>query len=138
MALKGKRELNARLKSIKLAFKPIGKRWADEDVKQNRRRVPRKTGRLQDSFRVKNATQRKARVVGHYTASFIDAGTKAHDEKAKRARGMVFEAGGRTIFTKKVHKRAQGPQRFKRAAAIEALRLNPMAEEVIKQWNEAA
>ena len=60
MALQGKAALNARLRAIKQTFKPIGKAWAEEDVRQNRARVPVRTGRLQRSFRVRNATQRKA------------------------------------------------------------------------------
>ena len=138
MALKGKRELNARLKAIKQTFKPIGRNWAEDDVKENRRRVPVRTGRLQRSFRVRNATQRKAVVVGAYWANFIDAGTKAHDERARRAPAMVFQSHGKTIFARKVHKRAHAGNHFKRAAALEALRKNPMAVELIKQWNSAA
>jgi hypothetical protein len=42
------------------------------------------------------------------------------------------------MFAKKVHKRATPAQRFKREAAMEALRKNPMAVELIKQWNNAA
>jgi hypothetical protein len=30
--IKGKRELNARLRALKLAFKPIGRSWAKETV----------------------------------------------------------------------------------------------------------
>lgn len=138
MALQGQRQLNARLKAIKQSFKPIGKAWAEADVKENRARVPVRTGRLQRSFRVRNASQRKATVVGHYTANFIDAGTKAHDERPKRGRALVFQAHGSTIFAKKVHKRQQSPKRFKRAAALEALRKNPMAVELINEWNKAA
>jgi hypothetical protein len=137
VGLQGQRQLNARLKAIKQAFKPIGKTWAEADVKENRARVPVRTGRLQKSFRVRNASQKRATVVGHYTANFIDAGTKAHDERAHR-RAMVFQSHGSTIFAKKVHKRTQGPHRFKRAAALEALRKNPMAVALIKQWNDAA
>ena len=137
MALTGKQQLNARLKAIRQTFKPIGKNWAEDDVRENRARVPVRTGRLQRSFRVRNASQRKATVVGHFTANFVDAGTKAHEEKAKHG-NMVFTAQGRTIFTKRVHHRGSKAQRFKRAAALEALRKNPMAEELIKQWNSAA
>ena len=137
MSLQGKKQLNARLRAIRQTFKPVGRAWAEDDVKENRTRVPVRTGRLQRSFRVRNATQRKAVVVGHYTANFVDAGTKAHAEKAKR-RAMSFEYGGQTIFTKRVHHRGSKAHRFKLAAALEALRKNPMAEQLIKQWNEAA
>ncbi len=137
MALKGKSQLNARLRAIKQTFKPIGKAWATDDVAENRRRVPVRTGRLQRSFRVRNASQRKATVVGHFSANFVDAGTKQHDEKA-HGNAMRFAVGGKTIFAKKVHHRGSKAQRFKREAALEALRKNPMAVELIKQWNNAA
>ncbi len=137
MSLKGGPELRARLRAIKLAFKPIGRAWAEEDVRQNRARVPRRTGYTAASFRVRNATQRKAVVVGSYVANFIDAGTKAHDIVPRKGRSLKFEANGRTIFSKKVHHPRTGAQPFKRAAALEALRKNPLAAELIKQWNQA-
>ncbi len=137
MALKGSSELRARLKAIKQTFKPIGKAWAEEDVRLNRGRVPVRTGRLQRSFRVRNASQRRATVVGHFSANFVDAGTKPHEERAKR-QAMSFALGGKTMFARKVHHRGSKAQRFKRAAAWEALRRHPMAAELIRQWNEAA
>ena len=137
MALQGSRQLRARLRAIKKTFKPVGRAWAEDDVKENRARVPVKTGRLQRSFRVRNASQTRATVVGHYTANFVDAGTKDHHEKAHR-RAMSFAIDGQTIFAKKVHHRGSKSQRFKRAAAEAALRKNPMAVELIRQWNSAA
>ena len=137
MSLTGKQQLNARLKAIKQSFKPIGKAWADEDVRQNRADVPVRTGRLKASFRVRNATQRKATVYGHFTANFVDAGTKPHREDAHN-RALKFQAHGTTLFAPKVQHRGAKSQRFKRAAAMEALRKNPMALELIKQWNNAA
>lgn len=137
MSLTGRKQLSARLRAIKQTFKPVGKAWAEEDVRQNRDHVPVRTGRLRRSFRVRNASQRRATVVGHFSANFVDAGTKAHDERAKR-QAMSFAIGGRTMFARKVHHRGSKAQRFKRAAALEALRKNPMAAELIKQWNSAA
>ena len=137
MALKGDAQLRARLRAIKRTFKPIGKAWAQDDVAESRRRVPVRTGRLQKSFRIRNASQTRATVVGHFTANFVDAGTKPHDERAKR-QAMSFAIDGKTMFAKRVHHRGAKSQRFKRAAAMEALRKNPMALELIKQWNDAA
>ncbi len=137
MSLTGKQQLNARLRAIKQSFKPIGKAWADEDVRQNRNDVPVRTGRLKASFRVRNATQRKATVYGHFTANFVDAGTKAHRETAHN-RAMKFAVGGKTMFSPRVMHRGSKSQRFKRRAAETALAKNPMAVEVIKQWNGAA
>jgi hypothetical protein len=138
VALKGSRELRARLKSLRLAFKPVGKAWADDTAHIARSRVPVRTGRLRSSIRRRNATQKRATVVGHYTANFIDHGTKQHDIRPKKAKTLAFSVGGRTVFAKKVHKRATRGNHFKRTAALEALRRNPLAAEVINQWNAAA
>lgn len=137
MSLKGSPELRARLRSIKLAFKPLGKNWATDTASYARGHVPSKTGRLKRSIRVKNASQRRATVVGHYTASFVDAGAREHDIRAKKSPRLIFRADGRTIFARKVHKPRIGPRRFKRAAAMAALAKNPVAQQVIKQWNDA-
>jgi hypothetical protein len=137
VSLTGKQQLNARLRAIKQSFKPIGKAWADGDVRQNRADVPVRTGRLKASFRVRNATQRKATVYGHFTANFVDAGTKEHAETAHK-RAMKFAVGGQTMFSPRVMHRGSKAQRFKRRAAERALEQNPMAIEVIKQWNNAA
>lgn len=138
MSLKGKRELNARLKALRQVFKPVGRQWGDETVRQAEAHVPAPTGRLRKSIRVRNNTQRKTTVVAHYTAYFIDKGPKAHDIKAKRAGTLVFQSQGRTIFARKVHHRGYRGRPFRERAAREALRKNPMAEQVIRAWNQAA
>ncbi len=138
MSLKGSPELRARLRSLKLAFKPVGRAWGDDAVSELRRRVPKRTGKTAASFRVRNNTQTKTTVVGSFVANFIDAGTKAHDMVPKKASALVFQSSGQTIFAKKVHKPRQAGKPFKRAAAEAALKDNPLAEAVIKQWNSAA
>lgn len=138
MSLKGKPEFRARLRSIRLAFKPAGRAWGSDAVKELDRRTPRRTGKTATSYRIRNNTQRKTTVVGSYIANFIDAGSKAHTEVPKRAKVLRFQAGGRTVFAKKVHKPRIGPRRFKRAAALAALQKNPLAKELIDQWNKAA
>jgi hypothetical protein len=136
--LKGAPALKRRLKAIRESFKPIGRNWADDTARIARSKVPVRTGRLRKSIRRKNASQRKATVAAHFTAFFIDPGTKAHDIKARKAGTLVFQGRGGTIFAKKVHKRAYKGKPFRKEAATEALRRNPMAEELIRQWNQAA
>lgn len=138
MSVKGSPEFKARLRSIKLAFKPAGKAWGVDAVAELRRRTPRRTGKTAASYRIRNNTQRKTTVVGSFVANFLDAGTKAHSEVPKRAKALRFTSNGRTIFSKKVHKPATRGRHFKRAAAMAALDKNPIAREVIRQWNEAA
>lgn len=138
MSLQGGDALRARLKALRLTFKVYGRTWADATATEARARVPVRTGRLRGSIRRRNATQRRATVVGHYSANFVDAGSKAHDIRAKRSPALIFEAGGRTIFAKKVHKQRIAARRFKRPAADAALRKHPMSETLIDLWNEAA
>ena len=139
MALKGGRELRARLNALSTAFKPIGRNWADDTVRLARPRVPVRTGRLRQSIRRRNASKKRATVVAHYTAFFVDAGPKPHVIRAKKGRFLAFEGrGGNTIFAPRVRHRGYRGRPFRRRAAIEALKRNPMAEEVIRAWNEAA
>lgn len=138
MSLRGSKELRARLKAIRLTFKEYGRPWADTTASEARKRVPVATGRLQQSIRRKSVTQRRATVVGHYSANFVDAGSKAHDIVPRRKPLLIFEAGGRTIFARKVHKQRIGPRRFKREAALAALYRHPMSETMIDLWNKAA
>ena len=138
MALKGSPELRARLRALKVAFKPLGKSWAEDTRDEARRRIKKRTGKTAASIRVRNASQRKATVVGSFVANFIDAGTQEHDERPKKAKALRFQAQGRTIFSKKVHHPRTAAHPFKRAAALEGLRKNPLAQRVVDEWNRAA
>jgi len=138
MSLKGSPELRRRLKAIRQTFKPVGKAWAETTRDYARSHVPVRTGRLKASIRVRNASQRKATVVGMFTANFVDAGTREHEIKPKRAKVLRFQSGNRTVFAKKVNHPRTRARPFKVAAAREGLRKNPMAVELIRQWNDAA
>lgn len=136
--LQGADALRTRLKALKVAFKPVGRAWAEETVRQVRPRVPRRTGRGAASVRVRNASQTKATVSAVFYVGILDKGAKAHDEVPRKAKALRFQASGNTIFSKKVHKPRQEGKHFAAPAAKEALRKNPMADELIKQWNQAA
>ena len=135
--LKGSAELRAKLKAIRTSFKPIGRTWAETAVDVGRPMVPNRTGRLRRSFRVRNATQRKAVVGGHYTGYFVDAGTKAHAIVPKKAPRLAWTDGGRTIFARKVNHPRTRAQPFRMRMALESLRRNPMAVTLIRLWNAA-
>ena len=138
MALKGSRELKARLNAIKQVWKPIARKWGKADVAEMRTRVPVRTGRLRRSFRVTSVSGKKVRVGGHYTAYFVDAGPKAHDIVKKGPGTLVFKGRHGTIFARKVHSRGYRARPFRQRAALEAMRKTPQAAEVIKLWNDAA
>jgi len=137
-SIKGTKQLNARLRAIKQTFKPAGRAWADETVKLMRPAVPQRTGRLRRSFRVKNSTQRKATVAGHYSAYFVDKGPKSHNIKPRKAKMLSWRDGGQTIFAKRVHHPGYRGQPFRQRAAEEALRREPLAAQMIDLWNKAA
>lgn len=138
MSLKGGPELRTRLKAIRAAFKPLGKDWADDTVRIAKPMIPVRTGKTRQSLRGRNATQRRATVVGWYVASFINAGVKPHTIQPKRGRQMIFQANGNTVFARRVSHPGMSGNRFAIRAAREALRRHPMAETLIGEWNKAA
>lgn len=138
MALRGSRELRARLKAIRQVFKPAGREWADFTAAEAKRRIPVATGKTRASIRRRNASQKKATVVGNYPINFIDAGTVAHDIKPKRVSALKFDAGGQTVFARKVHKRAYPARPFKKASAEAGLRQVDILADLIELWNRAA
>lgn len=144
MSLKGSPELKARLKAIgKNVFKPAGKDWADEAVRLGKQRVPNRntkysTGRLHDSIRRKSATQKKAIVIAHYSAYFVDHGVKPHSLQRRKSRptGRI----GRTVFESLARKSHPGyrARPFRASIARDALKKYPVSQKVIAAWNEAA
>jgi hypothetical protein len=138
VALKGSRELKARLRAVGKVFKPYGRDWADEAVRVMRPMVPMDTGKTRRSIRRRNASAKRATVVGHYVSFFIDKGPKAHAIRPKRARMLRFQAEGRTVFAKAVHHRGYRGRPFRARGAHEALRRKPMSDALIAEWNAAA
>jgi hypothetical protein len=139
--LQGADQLKARLKAVHLAFKPLGRQWADTAVELARPRLPVRSasmragdghspGRLHGSIRRLTATQKVAKVGAHYTAYFIDAGVKPHS-MTKRAAGQ-----DRTVFAAKHPGYRARP--FRVYIAHESLRRHPMAETIIAEWNRGA
>lgn len=138
MALKGKRQCQARMRALGQAFKPIGRQWGDLTVREMKPKIPVKTGKSRRSVRVRNNTMKRTTVVGRFTLYFRDAGTKAHDIMPRKAKALKFPIGGRTIYSRKVHQRGLRAHPFRERASREALRRTPMAQTVIKEWNRAA
>lgn len=135
MPLKGGPELQARLRAIGQALKPMGRAWADEAVNIGRPMVPVRTGRLRESMRRKSATQTKATVVAHYSAYFVDAGVKPHSLARRQKGESRTTRSARTIFHKKHPGYRARP--FRERMAREALRRKPLSAELIAAWNRA-
>lgn len=138
MRVKGTPELRARLRAIKTAFRPIGRKWGTATVRHARPIAPRKSGAGARSIRVRTASQRRATVVANYYMAILDRGSKQHVIVPRKAGRLVFQANGRTVFARKVTKPAMRGLGFGKRAAKEGLRDTPMAAELIRLWNEAA
>ena len=131
----GGNALRARMKAVSLVFKPQGKAWADLTAQKAKPRVPEKTGRLRASIRRKSATQKKAVVVGHYTAYFIDAGPKAHVIEPNTKPRLIFQGRRGTVFARKVHHRGYAARPFRARSANEALAETWDQKAIIDAWN---
>lgn len=136
MALQGSRELRARMKAIRQVFKPIGGEWADDVVAEVRSQLP--PGRVQATVRRKNASTRKATVVGHPAVLWLDRGTKAHDIEPKRAKVVRFSKGGRPIFAKRVRNPGERATHLVTKAAQRALEQRDLLQAIVDLWNRAA
>ena len=82
---------------------------------------------------------RRATVVGHFTAYFVDAGTKKHAIRPKSRTRMAWQGTeGKTIFAKRVNHPGVRARPFRERAAKEGLRRVPLAQELVELWNRAA
>jgi hypothetical protein len=136
--LKGSKELRRRMKAIKQVFKPVGRRWADDTADRARRYVPKATGKTAGSIRRKNASMKRATVQARYQARILMAGSKPHAIRPKKMQAVKFNVAGQPRFAKRVQHPGHRANDFAERAAEEALAKNPMAEELIRQWNAAA
>lgn len=139
MALRGGKELRRRLRAIRTVFKPVGRGWAEDTVRLASAKVRTRTGKTKRSIRVKNASMRKAAVEAKHGARFLEAGAAPHALEPRKFTAMKFipKSGG-VRFTKRARHPGMRPQPFLRDAARQALERNPMAEELIRLWNQAA
>ena len=138
VALKGGRELRARLKAIKTVFKPVGREWADETVRLSKGSVRVRTGATQRSIRRRNASMKLATVYASAPALWLDQGTAPHSIEAKAGGFLRFNKGGQVIFAKRVRHPGQRATRFATRAAQQALRNRPILKTLIDLWNKAA
>jgi hypothetical protein len=138
VALKGSRELRARLRAIKTVFKPVGREWTEETMRLARSRVRVATGKTRASIRRKNASQTRAAVEASGGARFLEAGTVPHAIKVRKFEAMKFNAGGRTVFTKRVRHPGMRKQPFLRNSGHDALRKIDILRDLVDLWNKAS
>lgn len=138
MALRGSRELRARLKAIRTVFKPVGKSWAEQTTTLAKTRVQVRTGKTRSTIRVKNASLRKAAVEAKEGARFLEAGAKPHVIKPRRFKAMRWNAQGQPMFAKKVSHTGMRARPFLKRSGRDVLNRMDMLRELLKLWNEAA
>lgn len=144
--LKGADDLKRALKAAAQAWRPMGKRWADEAIKVGQPMVPVRSsamragdghepGRLRASFERNTPRGRTAVVRAHYTAFFIDAGVKPHSMRSRKSRPT--SSAGRTIFSSFARKDHPGykARPFRQHMADEGLRRAPLGDAIIDAWN---
>jgi len=139
VSVQGASALRSRFRQAKLAFKDYGRNeWGPETVKLAKARVVVRTGATRNSIRIKSATQRRAVVQATRGARFLESGTQAHDEKARKKLAMKFAANSGTVFAKKVHKRSTPAKPFLRRSAEDAFRKHNFHDVLVTHWNAGA
>jgi hypothetical protein len=135
--IQGEQQFLNRLTAIQRAPAVVSKRWADSTVSEMQRRIRRRTGATARSIHHTDATDTGSTIVGSKVATFIDSGTRAHDETS-HGKAMKFTGRGRTVFSRKVHHPRVGAKPFKRASMQEGFRKSKPADTVIGAWNRGA
>lgn len=138
VTIRGGRELKARLRAIKTAFKPVARDWTDQTTKLARQRVRVVSGKTHASIRRKNASQTKASVQAGGGARFLEVGTKEHAISPKRMGSLKFNSNGRPIFAKRVKHPGSRAQPFLRSSGRDALEKMDLLRNLIDLWNRAA
>ncbi len=139
MKLIGEKELIRRLDAIHEVEVPTGQAWADATAAYARRHVPVDTGKLQASIRARKTTKGgRSKVVARGTISFVDPGSKAHHEAAKKRKAMRYGSEGAIHFAKKVNHPATANTHIRIRSAEAGLQVNPFTRALLKLWNGAA
>lgn len=156
MSLKGKRELQKRLKAIG-DTQPLLRIIQLETIAEAKRLVPRKTGHLGRSI-VPGPVNDDSAIIEARTpyAAAVEFGTKPHvivprharvlawpaSESGRRLSGRARTRGGKptgpTIFAMKANHPGTKPQPYLVPAAEKALRRHGFLDVIVKRWNDAS
>ena len=130
MNIQGADALHRRLNALLTVPQKVEHDWADKTVPILRGYIPHRTGATAASLKASNEG-----IVGSPVVDFLDAGTRAHDIEG--AGILKFEAGGQTLFRKKVHKPQTRGQNFKDPAGRQGLD-EVGTDTIVDTWNGAA
>jgi hypothetical protein len=116
----------------------IGKDWAEQAIAALRPKIPRVTGKTQESLHVEPAAGDTVRIVGSPVILILDEGAKAHPIVANNAQVLRWSSPKGPVFRARAdHPQLRG-RHFRGAAAAHALEDVRMDERVVRKWNEAA
>ncbi len=136
--LLGAKELAARMDALKLTFERVSRQWNDDTVRLAKARVPVRTGKTQRSIRRRSSTKKTSTVTVSWPGRVVESDVKEHTIMARKGSVLKFQSGGRTIFAKKVLKRAQPGRPFLAPSAAQSLNDSLLRDQLIKAWNDAA
>jgi len=137
VTLQGAPELLRRLHAVGNVGGTITKPLAQRGVDLARRRVPVRTGKTRSTIRVGRVTEKAASIVGSGVAVILDRGARAHAEEAADG-ALRFNIRGKTIFAKKVNRKAQRGSRFMQKAIHDAANDPHAIDPIVTAWNSAA
>lgn len=143
--LQGADALHARMDAIRGVFRPTGARWQN-DASLRMRAKARTSQRIRQTIRPGRLSDSRAEVKGDFRLIFIDKGTKPHRIEPKRFSGskrggpgrtstLAFPYHGQTVYARRVKHPGSRKHPFIAKAARDALRADPMAEELVRLWN---
>lgn len=138
MTLHGADDFRRRLRAIADSGEGLAERWAEDSIERMRSEINHRTGQTGASLQVGSASNSGASVLGSRVITYLAGGTRAHEQRPRRAKAMKFEIGARTIFTKRVQHPATAGNPDLANAPREALEDLDFADEVIGRWNGAA
>lgn len=134
MRIKGGPELKARLQSIVASAAELERAWARDAAGKISDAAPRRTGQLAGSIQ-EGTHAGKGAVFGRWYGIILDRGTKSYPISAKRGNTLRFNYKGRTVFAKKVQRKALRRRPFITRGAQDALHSPALTAVIYKAWS---
>jgi hypothetical protein len=149
--IKGLPQLISRFNAIK-PNQQMMRTLALSAVREQKIEVPRRTGNLGRSIRIRRVTPKEAQTIAAASyALYVHEGTKAHDIRPKNRKALRFPAdggsstlggrvrsGGKVRFAKRVRHPGTKANPFMLRGAQKAVQAAGFASYVIERWNRAA
>ena len=136
MMTRGTRRILEALEKIREGFAEIPRELARLILQRAIETVPKRTGRLRRSIRMRRIRRGYEVSMGGGEApyaGFLEYGTRGHVIRARRARALRFEIRGEVVYAKYVHHPGLKPRRIMAEAVREASRdLREIASRILR------